>query len=165
MDTQQRDPRGHITHDESECSFDPSGPVRHLALEADELRGEGLSAEDARLAARRALGNRTMAEERFYEAGRSRAAHLVRDLRFAIRIFGRDPKFSLLTILGLALGIGVSTALFSFVGFMVSNNTRGSRPLDPVRDSATYLSIDCGEGHSQRDFSYPEFRYLREYSK
>src|ERR1700683_1913975 len=85
----------------------------HLALEADELRAEG--ARDAEAAARRALGNRTSAEERFFE---SRSwmfgQHLLRDLRFATRVLRKEPKFSVLTILGLALGIAVSTALFAF---------------------------------------------------
>ena len=57
----------------------------HLALEADELRAEG--ATDAEAAARRALGNRTLTEERFFEA-RSWifGQHVLRDLRFATRV-------------------------------------------------------------------------------
>ena len=39
-----------------------------LQLEVDRLRNDGLSEEDARLAARRRFGNVTSAEERFYEA-------------------------------------------------------------------------------------------------
>jgi hypothetical protein len=42
----------------------------HLHLEAERLREEGLREEDARAAARRAFGNVTQAEERFYEARR-----------------------------------------------------------------------------------------------
>jgi len=42
----------------------------HLELESDRLRKQGLTEEEARMAARRAFGNVTAAEERFYEAGR-----------------------------------------------------------------------------------------------
>jgi len=42
----------------------------HLQLAADELKAEGLTEEEARPAARKAFGNITAAEERFYEKGR-----------------------------------------------------------------------------------------------
>src|SRR4051812_18137087 len=36
-----------------------------------------------------------------------------RDVRYAVRLFGREPRSSALSILTLALGIGATTALFS----------------------------------------------------
>ena len=42
----------------------------HIALEAERLQAEGLSQADADAAARRAFGNPTAAEERYYESGR-----------------------------------------------------------------------------------------------
>ena len=44
-------------------------------LEAERLREQGLSEEDARAAARRALGNLTRAHERFYESDPRGAGH------------------------------------------------------------------------------------------
>ena len=86
----------------------------HLQLEAEQLRAEGLSPGEAEAAARRAFGNRTRAEERFYESGRWMFwEHLWRDIRFAVRVLAKDRRFSTLAVLGLALGIGVSTAIFS----------------------------------------------------
>jgi hypothetical protein len=41
----------------------------HLGLEAERLREQGLSEEDARAAAHRAFGNVTQVQERFYESG------------------------------------------------------------------------------------------------
>ena len=41
-----------------------------LQLEIDRLKEQGLSEEEARRRAYRAFGNRTRAEERFYESGR-----------------------------------------------------------------------------------------------
>src|SRR5215467_10465509 len=84
----------------------------HLQLEADRLRAEGLAPEEAMAAARRAFGNRTRAEEQFYESRRWMLwEHLVRDVRFAMRLLAKDAVFTTLGVLGLALGIGVSTAI------------------------------------------------------
>lgn len=44
----------------------------HLQLEADRLQEQGMSEAEARMAARRAFGNRTLARERFYESRRWR---------------------------------------------------------------------------------------------
>ena len=55
----------------------------HVQLESERLQQEGLSAEDAQAAARRAFGNVTQAEERFYESSRWLFwDHLWQDLRF-----------------------------------------------------------------------------------
>ncbi len=44
---------------------------------------------------------------------KSRAAGLLNDVKFAIRILLRQPSFSILATLTMALGIGVMTTLFS----------------------------------------------------
>ena len=65
----------------------------HLALEADELRAQGLRRPKRKRPARRALGNRASVEERFYESGRwILGQHLVRDLRFAARVLMKDAN-------------------------------------------------------------------------
>lgn len=136
----------------------------HLALEADELRAEGASADEAHAAARRALGNRTSAEERFYEGSRWMfGQHLLRDLRFAARVLSKEPKFAILTILGLALGIGVSTAIFGLISATIYPHGNGRRPDDPVRDPATYVSIDHSRDYPAT-FSYPEYRYMESHA-
>jgi hypothetical protein len=42
----------------------------HVELEADRLREEGMTQDDALAAARRAFGNRALAGERFYHSTR-----------------------------------------------------------------------------------------------
>lgn len=133
----------------------------HLALEADELRSEG--ARDAEAAAHRALGNRTSAEERFFESRRRMfGQHLLRDLRFATRVLRKEPKFSLLTILGLALGIAVSTALFTFASSVQDRGT-GIRVQDQVRDPSKYISIDRSDATFLADYSYSEYRSFQDH--
>src|SRR5579863_2269797 len=109
----------------------------HLELEADDLRSEGLSPAESKAAARRALGNRTSAEERFYESGRWMfGEHLLRDLRFAARLLVKDAKFSILAVLGLGLGIGVSTAIFALIMSTMRLEDRAS-----LQDPASYVGL------------------------
>jgi len=92
----------------------------HLEQRAAELAEEGLSEEEARLAAQRKFGNTGSIQERAREAwGWGWLERLMKDLSFAFRQLVRSPGFSILAIVTLGLGIGANTAMFSALNGVV----------------------------------------------
>ena len=86
----------------------------HIDSEADELIASGMEPQQARKAARLALGNYTRTKEDTRESwGWSWLDRLAQDLQYAFRIFGRTPGSTAIMIVTLAFGIGANTAIFS----------------------------------------------------
>ena len=80
---------------------------------------------------------------------------LAADLRFAFRLFSKQPGFSLLVILVLGLGIGANTAIFGLVRDVLLRPLPYPEPERLVRISGTNRG---GTG----PLSYPDFLDLRE---
>jgi putative ABC transport system permease protein len=88
----------------------------NIAIHTDLFVAEGMNPEDARAAARRAFGNVTRAEERFYESRRVLWLDAVqRDIRSALRNLRTSPGLTATVVLVLGLGLGVNNTFFTLV--------------------------------------------------
>ena len=124
----------------------------HLELEADDLKDEGLSEDEARRKARVAFGSVRAAQERFYL--RNRVVwfdNLVRDIRFAVRQLLKNPGFAVTAIFVLALGMGASVAIFAFVDAALLE------PL-PYANADRLMSVNESNAEAPRwPLSYPDY--------
>ena len=87
----------------------------HRAQATKDLEAGGMSPENAQSAARRQFGNEMRLKEKSHEVVGFRVETVVQDLRFAARQLRKNPGYACVAILILALGMGVSVAIFGFV--------------------------------------------------
>lgn len=88
----------------------------HLAHEQDVQAARGAGPEEAQRRARLRFGNpRTVRERVWRYRSLPWLDDVGRDLRFALRSLARTPGFTVVTLLVLAVGIGVNAAVFSVV--------------------------------------------------
>jgi hypothetical protein len=86
----------------------------HLELAERDARATGLSAEEARRAARRTFGGIEQIKEAHRDARSARSLEsLWRDIRYGIRAIRRTPTVCASIVLILAVAIGANTTMFS----------------------------------------------------
>ena len=88
----------------------------HFELLDEEFHADGMSRDEAQLAARRALGNMPLLEEQCRDHRRvSWFLDLQQDSSTACACCARNPGFTAVAVLSLAIGIGANTAILSVI--------------------------------------------------
>jgi predicted permease len=129
----------------------------HLQLQIEEHTARGWTDEQAQQAARRALHN---LEKRKEECRDMRKVGLVEDLlkdmQYALRMLRRTPGFSILAILCLTVGIGATTAVFSWIEGILWH------PFPLVAAQERLVAVTSEDRNGRDDLSWPDFIDLRE---
>jgi MacB-like periplasmic core domain len=89
----------------------------------------GMSFDEARRAARRSFGGVIQTKEAYRDQrGLPIVETIIQDLRYGLRMLRKNPAFTIVTILTLALGIGANTAIFSVLDAVMLQNLPVERP-------------------------------------
>ena len=83
----------------------------------------------------------------------------LQDLKYAARMLARNPAFTTVAVLTLALGIGANSTIFTWVKAVIL------QPLPGVARSSELVSINGRKGeHHGLSNHYPEYVYFREHN-
>src|SRR5689334_23289877 len=122
------------------------------------LRADGMSAQAARSAASRQLGNELRIREKSIEKVEFRFETTIQDIRYGIRQLRNRPGFAATAILVLGLGIGATTAIFSAVNPILFKSL-------PYPHSDRVMSVFESKDGGSRLPSFATFRGISERSQ
>src|ERR1700730_15533292 len=83
--------------------------------------------------------------------GGTSVERLWQNLRYALRVLGRNPGFTAVAVLSLALGIGANTAIFTLINALLLRDL-------PVRQPERLVRLSPIRQGDKITFSYPMFR-------
>jgi putative ABC transport system permease protein len=139
----------------------------HLAMRQEKYQSAGMTSKDAHAAARRRFGNLT----EFKEACRQMWTFafletLWQDIRYGLRQLRRNPGFTAVAVIILALGIGANAAIFRLIDAVRLRTL-------PVKDPNTLAIIHLNRNHCcvgihygpYAEFTYPLWRQIRQRQK
>ena len=133
--------------------------VSHLALIQEDLERRGFSPADAAREARRSWGGLEQTRERHREA-RSFIwlEQLLKDIRSASRHLLRNPGYTLVAALAIALGIGANATIFGIYNAVALKQL-------PIADPGRVVRVQRWSRWINREtFAYTEYQFLRDRS-
>jgi predicted permease len=130
----------------------------HIERQLEKYIRAGMNREEALRRVRLEFGGIDQVKEECREArGVTLLESLIQDARYALRAFRRNPGFTAVILVTLALGIGANTAIFSLVdGIML-------RPL-PYPRSNEIVHFGWMHKSLMPNLSAPEFQFCRDHA-
>ena len=131
----------------------------HLEMEADECEAEGMAAAEARRRAKVAFGNQTAAQEHFALKHRVVWLETVwQDVRFSFRMMTRNPGFTTVAVMTLAVGIAANTTVFAWIHAILL------QPLAGVTEANRLVTVETMTSNGEWvPNSYPDFIDFRDH--
>jgi len=121
----------------------------YLAHEIDDNIARGMTPHEARRAAKRKLGNPMRIREEIYEMNTISFLDTIwQDFRYGMRTLRKNPTFTLVAILTLALGTGANAAIFQLVNALRLR----SLPVEKPHELVSIRIDQHGKGRVGRGF-------------
>jgi len=139
----------------------------HLQFHIDDNRRAGMTLQEARRQALIKLGGLDQIKESYRDRrGLPWLDSLAQDVRFAFRMLRKNPGFTTVAILTLALGIGANTAIFTLVQKILLRSLPVANPSQLYRvgdrsDCCYYQNYQNADGDFDL-FSYDLYQHFKE---